>query len=333
MKFRTILETSGKFPISLDPAKPLALVGSCFSANMAALMRRCLWNVINPFSTLYNPASIAVLLRDVISDPGSLIKSSLFKSVALPEGDVWSSWLLDSSFTSDSTDNILIQYYAAKLQLRDALYYGRRLVVTFGTAWVYRLISDRSVVANCHKQPEHLFSRERMTVKEIVDTWLPLLNDLEAFYPGLKVIFTISPVRYLKDGFEGNTRSKAVLQLAIEEICSESPHAIYFPAYEIMTDDLRDYRFYTSDLVHPSEEAIEYIWEKFRDAFVSKEGRIILNEGEDILRGLEHRPNVKSKTLERHDRIRRKKYESRLRDFHKIYPHTLFPLNDEEDIE
>lgn len=165
------------------------------------------------------------------------------------------------------------------------------MFITFGTSWCY-FLADREdyVVANCHKQPQSLFRRERVNVAEIVKVWGEMVTMLKERYPQLEIVFTVSPVRHLKDGFVGNMRSKAVLLLAIEELCRSYEWCHYFPAYEIVNDDLRDYRFYASDLAHPSEEAVEYIWEVFRATYLDPSGEAILKEGESILRGWEHRP-------------------------------------------
>lgn len=135
-----------------------------------------------------------------------------------------------------------------------------------------------------------MFLRKRLSVSRIVETWSALVCDLKEIYPDLRIIFTVSPVRHLKDGFEGNARSKAILLLATEELCHTHDFCSYFPAYEILNDDLRDYRFYASDLVHPSQEAVEYIWEIFKSTYLDKEGLEILKEGERISKGWKHRP-------------------------------------------
>ncbi len=160
------------------------------------------------------------------------------------------------------------------------------VLVTFGTAWVYE--EDGKVVANCGKRPAHLFTRRRLSVEEIVGHFDGLMREE---LRDKQVIFTVSPVRHLKDGFEENSLSKAILRLAVAEIVERHPaEAQYFPAYEILNDDLRDYRFYAADLVHPSESAVEYIWEKFTGAAFGAETRSLLPQIENLVRATEHRP-------------------------------------------
>ena len=160
------------------------------------------------------------------------------------------------------------------------------VLVTFGTAWVYE--EGGRVVANCEKRPAHLFTRRRLSVEEIVERFDGLMQNALS---GKQVIFTVSPIRHLKDGFEENSLSKAVLRLAIAEIVARHPAAAqYFPAFEILNDDLRDYRFYGPDLAHPSAEAVEYIWEKFSAAAFGPETLKLLPQIEKIVRAMEHRP-------------------------------------------
>ena len=161
------------------------------------------------------------------------------------------------------------------------------MIITFGTAWVYEHIATKSVVANCHKQPLSSFIRRRLSVEEIITTFTPLM---EGILSDKHVIFTLSPVRHLSDGLTENSLSKATLRLAIAELCSRFNNADYFPAYEIVTDDLRDYRFYAEDLVHPSNQAIEYIWEKFTEAMFTERTKQLLPKVMKIVTAATHRP-------------------------------------------
>lgn len=287
MKFRTEC-TPQRSDLTLDPSRPAVMLGSCFATNMAGKMRECLWPVFSGAGTLYNPLSIATIVELlVLSDnPLEELEASLFES----EGYVHS-WLFDSHFSRLSAGECLAAIDEARQEMRRALEEAQVMIVTFGTAWCYYLQEkERYVVANCHKMPQSLFSRRRVSAGEIADVWTDLCARLRKLYPDLRIMFTVSPVRHLKDGFEGNARSKATLLLAVEEICERVGDAIYFPAYEIVTDDLRDYRFYASDLVHPSEEAVEYIWEKFRGSYVDEAGERMLREGNKEYKRRQHRP-------------------------------------------
>lgn len=288
MKFRTefISRQSDRL---LNPEQPVVLTGSCFTDYIGERMRACRWAAYpNITGTLFNPSSIAKILKLACTwnDAVEVIYDSLASRDSL-----WISWLTDSGCTSYSKDDTKERVYNRLFELRDHLKEARTLIVTFGTAWIYELRECPGyVVSNCHKFPADTFVRRRLAIGEIVEEWNDLLRLLKEKYPGMRVIFTVSPVRHLKDGFEGNSRSKAILQLACEEICKLHEEVDYFPSYEIMTDDLRDYRFYASDMVHPSPEAVDYIWEKFQDRYLSKESRTLLAEGEKVTKRLQHRP-------------------------------------------
>ena len=164
------------------------------------------------------------------------------------------------------------------------------LLITFGTAWVYRHRKSGIIVSNCHRFPGSDFERFRLSVEEIVKVYQALLAELREKNPHLKVIFTVSPIRHWKDGAHANQTSKAVLLLSAEELCRTIPQTYYFPAYEILMDELRDYRFYADDMLHPSALAIEYIWEKFRDTWISPRIYDLMLRVDKLNKGLAHRP-------------------------------------------
>lgn len=319
MKFRTeITITSRINEFSFDPALPCALAGSCFAANVAAKMRNSLWDATDPLGALYNPLSILEVLKLIIEKDVEKIRDSLFEY----QGSIHSR-LLDSSFSSESEEELIKRYSVAASKFWEALQTGKQLIITFGTAWVYELKETGEVVANCHKLPGSLFNRFRLGVEEISDLWIAFDKKLRSIIPYLKIIFTVSPVRHLKDGFNGNTVSKAILNLAVEKICNAADNVIYFPSYEIMMDDLRDYRFYSSDLVHPSNQAIDYIWEKFIDSYITPEGKEILKEGSEIVAGFNHRQLVFTEASQRAEDNRIEKLRERYRLLLKRHPHLL----------
>lgn len=291
MKFRTEYKLT-KSSLTLAPECPIVLVGSCFAANIAAKMRECMWNAFNGMGTLYNPMSIAKVLQLLIFEDSDIIgiESSLFEA----NGKI-NSWLFDSHFSASTSDKCIQYIKEARSKLLTVLDEAQAMIITFGTAWCYSLSgknedndANEYIVANCHKMPSSLFHRRRVSIDEISSIWIDLCNKLKQKYPNLTIIFTVSPVRHLKDGFEGNTLSKATLHLAVERICEEVIGSLYFPAYELVYDDLRDYRFYASDLVHPSEEAVEYIWEVFCNTFLDERGIIKLKEGNKMFKRLNH---------------------------------------------
>lgn len=285
MRFRTEY-TARRSDITLDPEREMLLLGSCFSDNVGGRMRRSLWNAeVNPCGTLFNPVSIANSLRTAFGERGM---SDFFEK----EG-VWLSWDFPSAFSSACRTDSLSRSEEALRRLERGVRRSQALVVTFGTSIVYELKEKPgAVVANCHRFPATTFVRRRLSVGETVDLWNRVIPMLRSVNPSLKIIFTVSPVRHVKEGFESNSRSKAVLLLAVEELCDKNEECVYFPAYEIVGDDLRDYRFFASDLVHPSEECVDYVWEKFKETFLDASGADLLERGEALSRRAAHRPLV-----------------------------------------
>lgn len=275
-----------KAPFRFSCTEHMLLLGSCFAENIGTRLAGNKFNVdINPFGTLYNPASIAAALR-MLLHPQRFTAGDLFGH----EG-VYHSFAHHSRFSSTSETeclrNINDRLETSANGFRKTAY----LVVTLGTAYVYRLKSSGEVVANCHKLPEKMFDRSMLTVAEIVSEWKELLLSLWEQNPELKILFTVSPIRHWKDGAHGNQLSKATLLLAVDELQTAYPERIvYFPAYEIMMDELRDYRFYATDMLHPSELAIDYIWQRFTENFLSDETKGILKEWAEIQKAINHRP-------------------------------------------
>lgn len=288
MKFRTEYQ-SQRSSLTLSPGKPVVMAGSCFTQNMAAKMKEHNWKAVNPFGTLYNPFSIAFAIDWMMDiEKGSKrFEKSLFEF-----NGIWNSEMLDSSFSSSVKEDCIAEFLLRQKEFHAAIDEGRTLIVTFGTSICYHFKESGVPVGNCHKQPSDLFYEKRMGISEISSYWEVIIENLKEVYPDINIIFTVSPVRHLKNGFTGNSRSKAVLQLAIEDICKYQERVWYFPAYEIMNDDLRDYRFYAADLVHPSDEGIQYIWEKFCETYLDEEGKKRLKEGENKIKAASHRPKL-----------------------------------------
>jgi hypothetical protein len=218
-------------------------------------------------------------------DGSPLSEKEIFENQGL-----WHSFLHHSRFSKTSPDEFLANANAAMANASAFLKSSDLLLITFGTAWVYRLKESGSIVSNCHKLPDNLFFRERLSVDEIVKNYNSLLSSLNRLNPSLRVIFTVSPIRHWKDGANGNQLSKSTLLLAIEEICKCSSNCEYFPAYEILMDELRDYRFYADDMLHPSNAAVEYIWKRFSDCYFSDETKGLIKEIAKISASANHRP-------------------------------------------
>lgn len=262
------------------------LLGSCFAENIGKKLEEAKFRIdINPFGTLYNPSSIAQAIR-VLLHPAPFTEKDLFR-----HADTYHSFLHHSRFSSSSEteclDLINDRLSCSASTLREA----GRMIITFGTAYVYKLKTTGQVVANCHKLPEKTFDREMLSVADIVADWKQLLLSLWEQNPDIKVLFTVSPIRHWKDGAHGNQLSKATLLLAVEELQQEFPERIaYFPAYEIMMDELRDYRFYADDMLHPSAQAVEYIWQRFSESMFSTETQSILKEWNELQKAIKHKP-------------------------------------------
>lgn len=268
-------------------ADKLMIMGSCFAEHIGKRLHQTKFRCdLNPFGVLYNPLSIAEALQQLIAQY-MYTESEL---IEFPDGG-WSTWLHHSRFsqldraTALSRINDRISCASRTLKETDAL------IITWGTSWVYKLASTNMIVGNCHKQPDSFFIRERLTVSQITETYTELLEALWQQRPELKVIFTVSPVRHLKDGLHENQLSKATLLIATEELCNKYPErCYYFPAYEIVIDELRDYRFYAEDMAHPSEQAVEYVWQCFTDTCIDKQAQAFIAEWEKIRKALDHRP-------------------------------------------
>ncbi|MBP1640900.1 MAG: hypothetical protein H6Q17_2483 [Bacteroidetes bacterium] len=262
----------------------LLTMGSCFAANMGQRLQRYGFDSdINPFGILYNPLSIASSLERLLAG-NPYVESELFYCNGLWHSDAHHGCF--SAVTAAKTlDNINGRFTSAAGRLHHADF----LLITFGTSWVYRRQGAAAVVANCHKVPEKQFVRSRSSVDDIVSRWAPLVTKLKEVNPKLQLLFTVSPIRHWKDGAHENQLSKATLLLAIEQLV-QACDAVYFPAYELMMDELRDYRFYAADMLHPTDVAVDYIWERFADCCFDQSTRDTMHEVEQITRALAHRP-------------------------------------------
>ena len=254
MKWRTEIEIP-KSRWQIEPDDRILLVGSCFTDSIGQKMQaHGLRATTNPTGVLYNPLSIVQSLNGDMR-------------VELVEHDgLYHSMSHHSSFSGTDSEQVLRRCLQSQAELHQALAEADVVFVTFGTAYVY--FRDGQVVANCHKLPESEFVRRRLSVQEILTAWRPLIRTM----PDKHWVFTVSPIRHQRDGMHQNQLSKATLLLAIEQLQQAFPEQVtYFPAYEIVLDELRDYRFYADDLVHPSAAAVDYIWQRLCDTFVSAE--------------------------------------------------------------
>ncbi|MBR1850270.1 MAG: GSCFA domain-containing protein [Bacteroidales bacterium] len=241
-------------------------VGSCFASEVAAKMQAAGFDMmVNPFGILFNPVSIAHCL-DRCTD-----KSEMTPDLLVEADGRWHSWLHHGSFSSVTANQCLEACNTSIAEGHNYLRSATCLIVTFGTSWVFELIANGLVVGNCHKVSSSAFRRRRLTVDEVVEQWSHLIGKLKQFNPSLNIVFTVSPVRHKADGLHGNQLSKSVLLLAVDELCSRfaSSGVTYFPAYEVVMDELRDYRFYADNMTHPSPLAVEVVWQRFQEVYLS----------------------------------------------------------------
>lgn len=280
MMFRTELKLK-PWSEPLDYSSRIVTLGSCFANNLAQRLARSKFNVVDsPTGILFNPASIARSMELMMSGcaigPESLVRL----------GQRWVSYEAHSSLSGSTAESATEIINSALRIGNQAIAQSDMVIVTLGTAWIYRLRTTGNVVANCHKQPASLFSRELLSVDECVEA----LERIVALAPR-RVLFTLSPIRHIGDGLEDNSLSKSTLRVAIDRVCKAHPERVqYFPSYEIMLDDLRDYRFYASDMVHPSDIAVDYIVDKFYDTALSNEAKALKTKIDKIVQAAEHRP-------------------------------------------
>jgi len=288
MKFRTEISVpAGNFKIS--HACKIAMQGSCFVENMADKLLNAGFSVdLNPFGIAYNPLSLSQNLNRLL-DNNPFHAGELFKD----NDNIYHSFSHHSRFSGIDPNEALEKINSGMSQSLGFLRTAGLLIVTFGTAFVYRLQSTGKVVSNCHKLPAKLFTYNRLSIEAIVGEWNDLIVRLQTFNPSLRIMFTVSPVRHWKNGAHENQLSKSILLLAIEEFLRIRPQCFYFPAYEIVLDDLRDYRFYSEDMLHPSSQAIDYIWDKFKAAWFDDETLKKAHEFERINKALNHIPIIK----------------------------------------
>ncbi|UTW63635.1 GSCFA domain-containing protein [bacterium SCSIO 12741] len=288
-------KSSSDFFLSLDPPQwnwklnhkdPVFLLGSCFSDSIGdRFVKYKFQTLINPYGTLYHPLALAQCLKDLLNN-----QSYQYDDLTQKD-DQWFSWNHHGQFNSTDPDLVLKDIQRNVEEGHAFLKKAQLLVITFGTAWTYRLNSTGNRVANCHKVPASEFTKELLTPEEIEKEWTPLLKDLQAFNPGLKIIFTVSPIRHIRDGIIENNRSKAALIQATHQLVDQNPNREYFPAYEWIIDVLRDYRFFQTDRVHPSEEAVQFIWEQLTQSLFNQETQAWNQIIDQILQGLNHRTN------------------------------------------
>jgi hypothetical protein len=268
---------------------PVMFIGSCFTSSIGSKMKMGhLPVMINPAGAVFNPVSVCKTIENIISG-----KEFGFDDLHCHEG-TYLSFHHYTDFSSEDPSAVLEKINKSSGEALAFLNNTKLLFITFGTARIYRWKKSGIIVSNCHKIPSAHFESELLTVSEIIASWTMLLEKLFSQFPKLRIVFTISPVRHWKDGAHGNQVSKSVLFLAIEELLNHTVKPQYFPAYELLMDDLRDYRYYNDDMLHPSDTAINYIWEAFSKSYIDEKTLNIWNEIIKISKACNHRINTDS---------------------------------------
>ena len=315
MKLRTHIQPE-RSPLSqLDYGSKLLLLGSCFSDHIANKLDYFKFQCLaNPFGILFHPVAICNTIKRAI-------QATPFKDDdVFISHEIWKSYSAHSSLNQLNKDACIEALNTAQQQTISYLQTASHIIITLGTAWVYTHLSTNSVVANCHKQPNNLFDKSLLSVDQIHKSLETMADAIRSVNPNAVLLFTISPVRHLRDGVVENNQSKAHLITALHQFISTNT-ATYFPAYEIMMDDLRDYRFYKDDLIHPNALAISYIWDKFLSVWMDSNSFPLMKQIESIQKRINHRP-FNSKTQHHQEFL--SKLQRDITTIAEQYPHMKF---------
>ncbi|WP_282080572.1 GSCFA domain-containing protein [Aquimarina algiphila] len=284
MKLQTKIRLQSQEP-KIDYKSEVVLLGSCFAENIGEKFEYFKFkNKINPFGILFHPKAIETFLW-MATQGEKYTKTDLFFS-----NEQWHCFDAHSSLSNSNQDLLLFELNDALVHTRANIKSATHIFITLGTAWVYRLKSLDMIVANCHKIPQREFEKELLSIDEIDQCLQNCTHLVKSLNPEVQIIFTVSPVRHSKDGFVENNRSKSHLIASIHHIIDDDKNLRYFPSYEIMMDELRDYRFYDTDMIHPSALAIQYIWERFSSIWISEKTTHTMSKVEEIKKGMSHRP-------------------------------------------
>ncbi len=297
-------------PVKITYADKILLIGSCFAENIGEkLIQSKFQTLINPNGILFNPISIATALRSYLQPETKNLKPET-------NNDLHFSFEHHGSFSSTTKEEleykIISSHKTAHQQLKEAKF----LIITFGSAFAYRHIASNKIVANCHKLPQQDFKKELLSVENLVADYKLLFEELKKFNPQLNIILTVSPVKYLRDGIIENNLSKSILIQSVHQLSKN-----YFPSYELVNDDLRDYRFYKEDMAHPNEQAINYVWEKFSEVYFSNETNSLIKNIKDITQAAHHRPI--NENTEQHLKFKQI-YLNKCAELEKKHPHLNF---------
>ncbi|MCX2745769.1 GSCFA domain-containing protein [Mangrovivirga sp. M17] len=285
MKFRTEIKAK-KADFELLPGENILLAGSCFAENIGKKLGDYGFQTsINPMGIIFNPVSLAKIINNSLSEAFQINNDHIIERESL-----YFSLDFHSKLYANDPQKLLFEITNRLSNLREAVTEAKTIFITFGTAYIYRYQPTNNIVANCQKIPQTYFTKSLLEVDEITESWNYTVKSIKAVNPNCKIVFTVSPVRHIKDGFHENQLSKSTLLLAINKLVEENDFCSYYPAYELLLDDLRDYRFYSEDLIHPNDQAVEYVREHFWETYLSEKTIQLVGKYEKIKRRLEHRP-------------------------------------------
>ena len=289
----------------------LLFLGSCFADEVGNICKDLGFNaMVNPFGVLYNPVSVANAVHRMANG-----RPFVHEEVVRTGEEYYCTFSHNTTFWQPTEEALLETVNAGLAAAHNHFGEARWIVVSLGTSWVYRSMETQEVVANCHKLPAWQFDRICLSVAASV----AVLSGLAKMYPDKQFIFTVSPLRHIKDGLHGNQLSKAALLLAVDEVCKTFGNTHYFPAYEILLDELRDYRFYKEDMVHPTEQAVRHIWERFVDFAIDPKEKPAMKAAAELKQMLQHRPMFpESEAFRRFELLKEKKTNELTRDFPKV---------------
>ena len=300
----------------INHSAPVVSIGSCFATNISMRLSDLLFRTeVNPTGISFNPLSISNALQFVCEKKQFNADDLFF------DGEIYHSWYHHSSFSGTDSGKIIENINAAIINAHEILKQSSTLIITLGTAQVFSLKKEKRVVNNCHKAPSVLFDSKILSSDEILKHLVDAIEKVKTINSGIQIIITVSPVRHTKMGLIENARSKAQLITAAHNLCDTSENIYYFPAYEIMMDDLRDYRFYNADLIHPTEQAIDYIFNIFQQTFFGESTQNIITEIKKIKTLQAHRPQFENTTS--HQKLL-KKIEIDITAFQVKYPEIVW---------
>lgn len=316
MKLQTNIPLERQTLNLIDYHSKVLFIGSCFVENIGDKFDYFKFQSLqNPFGILYHPKAIENLILNAINEK-EYDESDVFHL-----NERWHCFDAHSALSSTSKEELIDNLNKAINQTNQQINKSTQIIITLGTARAYRFIETDNIVANCHKIPQKNFLKQIQSVKSIIESLEAIIELIRSVNPKVSIVFTVSPVRHIKDGFVENMQSKSHLISAIHQVVEVRKNIHYFPSYEIMMDELRDYRFYTQDMLHPNKTAIEYIWERFQSVWISPEANQTMDEIDSIQKGIKHRPFTPKS--EQHKEFLQK-LEIKKRKLQSQYPHIIF---------